>query len=95
MDRDQRLVEAAAVGHSLAEAPGRLGEPLTAGQRERPGDWLSAAALARPHENGRRFFPVPAAAGLRAGDWPVARGLVERNLAWRWQQPLFAQDGSP
>jgi hypothetical protein len=80
MDLEQRLVESAAVGYALAAAPQHLWDPLSAGQQERLADWLSAAALRRPHENNWRFFPVLAAAGLRAVGVPVDEAVADAHL---------------
>ncbi|NUT38143.1 MAG: DUF2264 domain-containing protein [Hamadaea sp.] len=79
-DRDQRIVESAAVGYALAVAPGLLWEPLTGAQRDHLAAWLSAAAAAEPVDNNWHFFPVLAATGLRAVGVPVDEKLVTAHL---------------
>jgi len=65
-DRDQRIVESAAVGYALAAAPQQMWDPLSGKERDHLIRWLSAAARAEPVDNNWHFFPVLAAAGLRA-----------------------------
>lgn len=66
VDRDQRIVESAAVGYALAAAPHEMWDPLSGKDRDHLAGWLTAAAWAEPVDNNWHFFPVLAAAGLRA-----------------------------
>ncbi|MBV1855280.1 DUF2264 domain-containing protein [Catellatospora tritici] len=65
-DRNQRLVESAAVGYALAVAPHESWDPLTGAQRDHLAAWLTRAAECTPVDNNWHFFPVLAATGLRA-----------------------------
>lgn len=79
-DRDQRIVESAAVGYALAVAPHEIWEPLTGRQRDHLAAWLSAAAAADPVDNNWHFFPVLAATGLRSVGVPVDEQRVVAHL---------------
>ncbi|MBO3748428.1 DUF2264 domain-containing protein [Streptosporangiaceae bacterium NEAU-GS5] len=63
-DRDQRLVETAAIGLGLALAPDVLWDPLTGKQRDDVAAWLRHALTARPVDNNWLFFPVMVGLGL-------------------------------
>jgi hypothetical protein len=63
---DQRIVESAALGLALAQAPDRLWEPLGATERRRLADWLRTAAAAEPVDNNWRLFATLVDIGLRA-----------------------------
>lgn len=79
-DRNQRLVESAAVGYALAVAPHELWDPLSPAQRDQLTTWLSTAAAAEPVDNNWHFFPVLAATGLRAVGVAVDEAAVAAHL---------------
>jgi len=66
VDRDQRIVESAALGLALALAPGEVWEPLTAEQRSNLADWLRTAASAEAIDNNWRLFATLVNLGLNA-----------------------------
>jgi hypothetical protein len=80
VDRDQRIVESAAVGYALAAAPHEMWDPLSGKDRDHLARWLSAAAHAVPVDNNWHFFPVLAASGLRAVGVPVEERVTEAHL---------------
>jgi hypothetical protein len=80
LDRDQRLVESAAVGYALAVAPHEMWDPLTGTQRDHLLSWLSTAAACTTHDNNWHFFPVLAATGVRAVDARTDDATVETHL---------------
>ena len=57
-DRDQRLVESAAIGQALLLAKDRLWDPLTERQQENLARWLKAALTKRVADNNWHFFHV-------------------------------------
>ena len=65
-DRDQRIVESAALGLALALAPGEVWEPLTDRQRRGFAHWLRTGARAEPVDNNWRLFATLVNLGLRA-----------------------------
>jgi hypothetical protein len=79
-DRNQRLVESAAVGHALMLAPQQLWAPLQERDRVNLGNWLAGAAAAEPVDNNWHFFPVLAGRGLDAVGFP-RRDRDEEHLA--------------
>lgn len=79
-DRNQRIVESAAVGWTLAAAPHELWDPLTGRQRDQLAGWLATAAASVPVDNNWHFFPVLAATGLRSVGVAVDEGAVTAHL---------------
>lgn len=75
-DRNQRLVEAAAVGFALPKLWPLLGDR----QRDHLGTWLDQAARAEPHPNNWHFFPVFAGRGLDAVGFPRSTNRDEEHL---------------
>jgi len=65
-DRDQRIVESAALGLALALAPDEVWEPLSGEQRAHFAHWLRLAASVEPHDNNWRLFATLANLGLAA-----------------------------
>lgn len=65
-DGDQRIVEAAALGHALAIARAQLWDPLTSGQQAQLATWLARASTVATHDSNWHWFPVMANLGLRA-----------------------------
>lgn len=79
-DRNQRLVEAAALGIALALAPDEVWEPLPSGAKEDVVRWLDAAHRCELHDNNWQFFRVLAALGLERVGEPIDERLVEASL---------------
>lgn len=63
-DVDQRLVEMAAIGFTLALAPERIWDPLSGAERDRVGAWLAACLHRVTAANNWNFFPVMVSLGL-------------------------------
>ncbi|MGW0194859.1 DUF2264 domain-containing protein [Nonomuraea sp. NPDC003201] len=63
-DRNQRLVETAAIGLALALAPEQVWDPLTGPQRDTVAAWLRHAVTVEPNDNNWLFFPVMVGLGL-------------------------------
>ncbi|WP_169734164.1 DUF2264 domain-containing protein [Hamadaea tsunoensis] len=80
VDRDQRIVESAAIGYALAAAPHEMWDPLSGVQRDNLAAWLGAAMRAEPVDNNWHFFPVYAATGLAAVGVPVDEGAKRAHL---------------
>lgn len=81
-DRDQRIVESAALGLALALAPGEVWEPLSGGQRANFADWLRTAASVEAHDNNWLLFATLVNLGLAAVGEPhdarITRSSFER-----------------
>ena len=76
-DRDQRIVESAALGFGLALCPGELWDPLNAGQRTRLTTWLRQAAHSRAHDNNWLLFATMVGLGLAAVGEPLEPEVIE------------------
>ncbi|MFG6196270.1 DUF2264 domain-containing protein [Nonomuraea sp. JJY05] len=63
-DRNQRLVETAAIGLALALAPEQIWDPLTGAQRDTVAAWLRHSVTVEPNDNNWLFFPVMVGLGL-------------------------------
>ncbi|MEV4109056.1 DUF2264 domain-containing protein [Nonomuraea sp. NPDC049695] len=63
-DRNQRLVETAALGLTLALAPEQIWDPLTGRQRDTVAAWLRHAVTVEPNDNNWLCFPVMVGLGL-------------------------------
>ncbi|MBR7836944.1 DUF2264 domain-containing protein [Actinospica durhamensis] len=66
VERDQRIVESAALGFALALAPDRLWDPLDPTERKNLADWLRACATAKAVDNNWLLFATLVDLGLRA-----------------------------
>jgi len=76
-DRDQRIVEMAAIGFALALAPERFWDPLTGPERDRLARWLLNALPRETADNNWHFFPVLMRTG---GDVTLLAG--RQHHAW-------------
>jgi hypothetical protein len=65
-ERDQRIVESAALGFALALAPQEVWEPLSVQQKADFAHWLRTAASAEPVDNNWRLFATLVNLGLAA-----------------------------
>lgn len=80
-DRDQRIVEMAAIGFALALAPERFWDPLTGRERDRLARWLLSALPRETADNNWHFFPVLIGLGLDRVGVPYDRALTAARLA--------------
>jgi hypothetical protein len=80
-DRDQRIVEMAAIGFALALAPEQWWDPLTGPERDRLARWLLSALPRQTADNNWHFFPVLIGLGLDRVGVPYDRSLVAARLA--------------
>ncbi|MEW2400669.1 DUF2264 domain-containing protein [Streptomyces sp. NPDC046862] len=80
-DRDQRIVEMAAIGFALALAPEHWWDPLTGPERDRLARWLLSALPRETADNNWHFFPVLIGLGLDRVGVPYDRSLVAARLA--------------
>ncbi|MDX1650036.1 MAG: DUF2264 domain-containing protein, partial [Myxococcota bacterium] len=78
--RDQRMVEAAAIGFGLCFAPGALWEPLDEAVRERLVAWLDGIHRHLPVENNWQLFRVLVGLGLRRVGRFTAHGPERESL---------------
>ncbi|MGW0580271.1 DUF2264 domain-containing protein [Streptomyces sp. NPDC002920] len=86
-DRDQRIVEMAAIGFALALAPETFWDPLTGPERDRLARWLLSALPRETADNNWHFFPVLIGLGLdRVGvaydHEPIAARLARLETFW-------------
>ncbi|WP_078491564.1 DUF2264 domain-containing protein [Streptomyces yerevanensis] len=79
-DRDQRIVEMAAIGFALALAPEQWWDPLSGRERDRLARWLCAALQRETADNNWHFFPVLIGLGLGRVGVPYDRSLVTARL---------------
>ncbi|MEV0643756.1 DUF2264 domain-containing protein [Phytomonospora sp. NPDC050363] len=79
--RDQRLVEAGALGYALALAPEKLWDPLDGAGRDRLAAWLRAAYAGEVVDSNWRFFPVLVGLGMDRLGLDRDRAVQERHLA--------------
>ncbi|MPY40387.1 DUF2264 domain-containing protein [Streptomyces phyllanthi] len=80
-DRDQRIVEMAAIGFALALAPEQWWDPLNGPERDRLGRWLLSALPRGTADNNWHFFPVLIALGLDRVGVPYDRSAITARLA--------------
>lgn len=64
LDRDQRMVESAAIGYALALAPGTFWDGMTEKGRRNLANWLVASLDCAPPDNNWHFFHVLVSLGL-------------------------------
>ncbi|MEU5592993.1 DUF2264 domain-containing protein [Streptomyces sp. NPDC020298] len=79
-DRDQRIVEMAAIGFALALAPERFWDPLTGPERDRLARWLLSALPRETADNNWHFFPVLIGLGLDRVGVAYDRELITARL---------------
>ena len=79
-DRDQRIVESAALGLALALAAPEIWEPLTAAQRTNFAHWLRTAASAEAVDNNWKLFATLANLGLAAVGEPYDAAINAASL---------------
>ncbi|MCB1969121.1 MAG: DUF2264 domain-containing protein [Geminicoccaceae bacterium] len=90
-DYDQRLVESAAIGFTLALAPEAFFEPLPAKARVNLGNWLKFCQGRKVHPNNWHFFHVLGSLGLdRIG---VRHDPEVRENALRTLEGFYQEDG--
>jgi len=81
-DRDQRLVESAAIGFGLVFAKEKLWDPLTDAQKENVANWLKFCQTRKTADNNWHFFHVFGSLGLEAvgveHDLTVRRDALDR-----------------
>jgi len=80
VDRDQRLVESAAIGFGLLLARDKLWDPLSCEQRDNVARWLKRALEQRVADNNWHFFHVLVSLGLERVEVDHDRGVRERAL---------------
>lgn len=78
-DYDQRIVETAAFGLSLALAPDKLWEPLTQKERDNLVVWLSKVNSRKAYDCNWLFFAVLVNLGLKAVGAPYDKAVMEEN----------------
>ncbi|MFG1679278.1 DUF2264 domain-containing protein [Nonomuraea sp. NPDC049269] len=101
-DRNQRLVETAALGLTLALAPEQIWDPLTGRQRDTVAAWLRHSVTVEPNDNNWLFFPVMVGLGLdRVGvshDHDANRARLDRleefdlGRGWYSDGPKWQRD---
>ncbi len=79
-DGDQMIVESAALGFTLAIAPGQVWEPLNAAQRQNLGRWLENITRRQTPPNNWHFFPIMVALGLERVGWEVDWAKLEHHF---------------
>ncbi|WP_128382009.1 DUF2264 domain-containing protein [Streptomyces cavernae] len=80
-DRDQRIVEMAAIGFALALAPEQWWDPLSGPERDRLARWLLSALPRETADNNWHFFPVLIGLGLDRVGVSHDRSLTAARLA--------------
>ncbi|MFF4399686.1 DUF2264 domain-containing protein [Streptomyces sp. NPDC001480] len=79
-DRDQRIVEMAAIGFALAVAPEWFWDALTGPERDRLARWLLSALPCETADNNWHFFPVLIGLGLDRVGVAYDRELITARL---------------
>ena len=79
-DRDQRIVESAALGFALALAADEVWEPLTSAQRANFADWLRTAAAAEAVDNNWKLFATLVNLGLAAVGEPYDEKITAASV---------------
>ncbi|TLS48002.1 DUF2264 domain-containing protein [Streptomyces montanus] len=95
-DRDQRIVEMAAIGFALALAPEQWWDPLSGAERDRLARWLRSALPRETADNNWHFFPVLIGLGLDRVGVPYDRSLTGarlRRLETFWLGDGWYSDG--
>ncbi|MFH9552985.1 DUF2264 domain-containing protein [Streptomyces sp. NPDC017435] len=80
VDRDQRIVEMAAIGFALALAPEVWWDPLSGPERDRLARWLLSALPRETSDNNWLFFPVLVGLGLDRVGVAYDRSLISARL---------------
>ena len=80
-DRDQRMVETAALGFALALAPRETWDGLAPAAQKNLVAWLKGAMTCEPYRNNWNFFPVMVALGLEQVGQRVNWTKLEPRLA--------------
>lgn len=90
-DRDQRLVEAAAIAFALCVAPAKLWEPLDDSGKENVAAWLATARGRLFHDNNWRLFELLIDLALRkvGGAGNEARSAAARAAV----ESMYVADG--
>ncbi|MDO6729277.1 DUF2264 domain-containing protein [Marinovum sp. 2_MG-2023] len=96
-DRDQRMVESAAIGYALALAPEVFWDGMSARGRDTLRDWLLNSLQQNPAPNNWNFFHVLVSLGLtRVGvdhDLSIIEGNLNRLEGWDMGNGWY-RDGS-
>jgi hypothetical protein len=79
-DRDQRIVEMAAIGFALALAPEQWWDPLSGRERDRLARWLRSALPRETPDNNWHFFPVLVSLGLDRVQASYDHSLITARL---------------
>ncbi len=80
VDTNQRIVESAALGFSLALLPEQLWHALDDTAQQNLGHWLDGVLDLKTAENNWHFFPVLVALGLDRVGWPVDWDRLTHHL---------------
>ncbi|HZG13845.1 MAG TPA: DUF2264 domain-containing protein [Candidatus Bathyarchaeia archaeon] len=79
-DYDQRAVEMAAFGFTLALIPEKIWQPLSAREKENLYTWLNQINHREVYDCNWLFFPVMVNLGLKRAGMPYDRHIIEQNL---------------
>lgn len=79
-DYDQRIVEMAAFGLTLALAPDKLWGALNPSERQNLAGWLGQINARKAYDCNWLFFAVLVNLGLKAVDAPYDKAIMEENL---------------
>ncbi|WP_186580344.1 DUF2264 domain-containing protein [Aquibacillus kalidii] len=79
-DYDQRIVEMAAFGLTLALVPERVWDPLSEREKTNLVNWLKQVDDHPVHDCNWLFFPILVNLGFKTVDVPYNKELIERNL---------------
>lgn len=79
-DFDQRIVESAAIGFSLALAPETFWDPLPEAAKENLAQWLITSLSHTPAPNNWHFFHVLVSLGLDSVCVSYDRSIIEKDL---------------
>ncbi|WVW81841.1 hypothetical protein I302_103839 [Kwoniella bestiolae CBS 10118] len=92
-DWDQRFVEMAAVGISLAIAPGTFWDPLSPGAKKRVNEWLLKCNGRVFPTNNWRFFRVLVNLGLKSVDAEYDQKSIDDEL--QFMESFYGEHGFP
>ncbi|MEY1554946.1 DUF2264 domain-containing protein [Yoonia sp. R2331] len=79
-DRDQRMVESAAIGYALALAPETFWDGMTEKGRYNLANWLVASLACAPPDNNWHFFHVMVSLGLTRVGIPHEASIIATDL---------------